>query len=82
VTELARVERVLESDPATRARLGPKTCPTRKRNGDLVYFTDATLTVAQGLMARRLSPERAHVREVLRVAVDVLSQSKSASGAG
>ena len=71
-TELLRVEKVLARDLALRRYLGPKTTPVRKRNGDVVYFAAETVAVAQELMARKLSPERAHVRIVLRVGADVL----------
>ena len=72
VTELNRVEQVLERDPGLRARLGPKTSPARNRQGEVVYFAAETVAVAQGLMDQGLSPERAHVRVVLAVAARVL----------
>lgn len=72
VTELSRVEKILERDPAVRRRLGPKTTLACKRSGEPVYFAAETIAVAQALMARKLSPERAHVRKVLGVAVKVL----------
>jgi hypothetical protein len=80
-TELLRVEKVLARDLALRRYLGPKTSPVCKRNGHLVYFAAETALVAQELMARRLSPERAHVREVLRVGADVLRGKATLSGA-
>ncbi len=72
VTELSRVEQVLERDPGLRARLGPKTSLARKRTGEVSYFAAETVAVAEGLMDRGLSPERARVRVVLAVAVKVL----------
>jgi hypothetical protein len=63
---------VLEADAAIRQRLGPKTSPARKRSGEVVHFAAETLAVAQELMLRRYSPERAHVRVVLAVAAEVL----------
>jgi hypothetical protein len=77
VTELRRVEGILEADPALRRRLGVKDSPARKRNGDLVYFSESTVAVAKELMARKVSPERAHVRTVLKVAVDVVVRPRS-----
>jgi hypothetical protein len=72
VTELARIEFVLESDPAIRARLGPKASPARRRDGQVVHFAAETLAVAKALMTHRLNPERARVRIVLAVAAKVL----------
>ncbi len=80
-TELLRVEQVLARDLALRRYLGSKTSPVRKRNGDLVYFAPETVAVAQELMARKLSPERAHVRDVLRVGAEVLRGSAAFSRA-
>ena len=77
VTELLRVESILEADPALRRCLGPKNVPARKRNGDLVSFSLPTVAVAKELMARNLNPERAHVRTVLRVAADVVFRGRS-----
>jgi hypothetical protein len=79
-TELLRVEKVLARDLALRRYLGPKTTPVRKRNGDLVYFAPETMLVVQELTARKLSPERAHVRMVLRVGADVLRGKATLSG--
>lgn len=75
VTELARVERILEREPALRPYLlGPKSSPARKRTGEIVYFAEPTVTVALEMMAKKLSPERAHVRQVLRLRMFWLSQ--------
>ena len=70
VTDLRRIERILETDPALCRRLEPKTTLVSKRTGEPVYFAPETVTVAQARMARGLSPERAHVRVVLRLAID------------
>jgi hypothetical protein len=72
VTELSRVEKVLEADPAVRRRLGPKTALVRKRSGEPVHFAAEVVAVAQAVMNQKGNPERAHVRTVLRVAADVL----------
>jgi len=72
VTELARIESVLEADHAIRQHLEPKTSPVRRRDGQMVHFAAETLAVASSLMTRRLNPERAKVRKVLAVAADVL----------
>jgi hypothetical protein len=72
VTELSRVERVLEAEPAVRRRLGPKTTLVRKRSGEPLYFAAETVAVAAELMARKLSPERAHVGMVVKVASETL----------
>jgi hypothetical protein len=58
VTELVRVEQVLERDRALCQHLGPKASPARKRSGEVVYFAEATVAVAQEMMARGLNPER------------------------
>ncbi len=79
VTELARVEKVLEADPAIRRMLGPKTSTIRKRSGEAVYFAAETVDVAQELMARKLNPERARVLEVLRVALEVVGIRRTRS---
>ena len=72
VTELNRIEKVLEADPAARSRLGPRTTLVRRRSDESVYFAAEVVAVVQALMDRKLSPERAHVRTVLRVAAEVL----------
>jgi hypothetical protein len=68
---------VLENDPAVRRLLGPKDTPARKRNRELLLFAAQTVAVAKELMARRLNPERAHVKKVLAVAFDVLGIGRS-----
>jgi len=72
VTELTRIEKVLEGDPAIRRWLGPKTSPATKRSGELLYFAPETVAVAEALVVQHLSPERAPVGKVLLVAVEVL----------
>jgi hypothetical protein len=72
VTELSRVEQVLERDAGLRRLLGPKTCPVRKRSGEPVYFTAETVAVTRALMARNLSAERSPVLKVVSVAAEVL----------
>jgi len=72
-SELLRVERILERDPAVRRRLGRKTTLVRKRTGERTWFAPEVLAVAQAMMNGRLGPERAHVRQVLSVAVRVLA---------
>src|ERR1035437_9710540 len=82
VTEVSRVEKVLEADRGVSHRLWPNTTPVSKRSGEVVYFSAETIAVGQALMARKLSPERAPVRLVLRAAVDVLAiGGKPSSGA-
>ncbi|MHC1770104.1 MAG: hypothetical protein AB9869_38450 [Verrucomicrobiia bacterium] len=81
VTELIRVEKILEHDPAVRRRLGRKTTLVRKRTGEKVWFASEVVAIAEAMMARKLSPERASVRQVLSVAVRVLGcLSKKESG--
>jgi hypothetical protein len=83
VTELIRVEKILEADPAVRRRLGRKTTLVRKRTGERTWFAPEVLAVAQAMMSGRLGPERAHVRQVLSVAVRVLGcLSKKESDVG
>lgn len=77
VTELLRVEDILSADPALRRFLSAKDSPVRKRNGELVHFYGSTVAVAKELMARKLNPERAHVRIVLKVAADVMLRGNS-----
>lgn len=71
-SELLRIEKILEGDPAVRRRLGRKTTLVRKRTGERTWFAAEVLAVAQAMMTQRLGPERAHVRKVLGVAVKVL----------
>lgn len=81
-SELLRVERILERDPAVRRRLGRKTTLVRKRTGERTWFAPEVLAVAQAMMNGELGPERAHVRQVLAVAVRVLrGLSKKDEGA-
>jgi len=70
-----RVQTVLEGDPAARRLLGPKTAPVRSRSGDVARFSAEALAIAQELMAYKLNPERAAVRQVLAVALRVLGAS-------
>ena len=70
-TELLRVQRVLESEPAFRECLGPSVAVT-KRTGEIVTVSSASMAVAESMMARGLNPERARVAALLKVAVDVL----------
>jgi hypothetical protein len=72
VTELHRIEAVLQRDLALRRHLGPRTTPARKRNGETVYFAELTWATAQEVMASGANPERAHVRTVLLAAAAVL----------
>jgi hypothetical protein len=69
-TELARVEKILKSQPAFRSRLGRKVS-VEKRTGEVVSFRTRTIAVAKALMAQGFNPERAQVRVVLRVATEV-----------
>ena len=75
VTELLRVERILEGLPTFRARLGSKTAGIRKRNGETVCFAPETVAVVEALMAKNLNPERVYRIKVLAVAFDVLRMS-------
>ena len=72
VTEQRRIEHVLETDPALCRRLEPKTTLVSKRTGEPVFFAPEVVRVARAMMARGLSPERAHVRVVLNVAIVAL----------
>ena len=72
MTELSRVEKVLERDLAVRRYLGPKASRVRKRSGEPVYFAAEAVAVARALMAANLNPERAAVVTVLAVAAEVL----------
>lgn len=82
VTELIRVEKILEHDPAVRRRLGRKTTLVCKRTGERTWFAAEVVAIAQAMMARKLSPERAPVCQILSVAVRVLgSDTKNASSA-
>jgi hypothetical protein len=49
------------------------------QNDDLVHFAAKTVTVAERLMAQGLSPEWAHARRVLPVAVEVLGGGRRTS---
>ena len=70
--EVNRVQQAPERDPAARRLLRPKTAPVRSRVGDLAYFSPEVVAVAEALMAIRLNPERAALRQVLGMAVRVL----------
>ena len=72
MTELLRVQAVLEQDAALRLKVAARTSPARRRDGQVVYFSPASIAVAQELMTRGLNPERAHITEVVATAVDVL----------
>ena len=43
-----------------------------RRTGDLAYFSPEAVAVAKAMMAYRLNPERAALRQVLALAVRVL----------
>jgi len=75
--EVNRVQEVLERDPAARHWLGPKTAPVRSRSGDLALFSPEAVAVAEALMADRCNPERVALRQVLAVAVRLLSKKDS-----
>jgi hypothetical protein len=81
-TELSRVEKVLEVDPTVRHRLEPMGTLVRKRSGEPLYFSAETVAVVQAVMDRRFSPERAHVRTILRVAGEVLGMVNKSSATG
>ncbi len=72
VTELTRIQQLLERDAAASRRLGPKSVAIRKRTGETVYFAAETIMVAKALMNERLNPERTHVVDVWRIAAQVL----------
>jgi hypothetical protein len=72
VTELIRVEKILERDRAICRRLGRRTTLVRKRTGEKVWFASEVVAIAEAMMTRKLNPERASVRQVLSVAVRVL----------
>ena len=78
VTELLRVQKVLEADRALSRLLGPKSALVAKRTGEPVYFAPETITVAQALRARDLNPERTSVGTVLGVAHEVLRNPQQA----
>ena len=69
-TELGRVEKIMEAQVPFRTRLGPKV-PVTKRTGEVVSLSAGTIAVAEGMIAKRLNPERAQVGIILRVAVEV-----------
>lgn len=71
-SELLRIERIFEGDPTVRRRLGRKTTLVRKRTGERTWFDPEVMGVGQAMVNRRLSLERAHVRQVLAVAARVL----------
>jgi hypothetical protein len=72
VTELHRVEQVLESDPALRLRLGPKTTMARKQHGEPVHFSPEAVAVTEALRAQGLNPERVGVKVVLAVGAEII----------
>ncbi len=72
VTELIRVQQALERDPALRLLLGPRTMPVPMRTGEIADFSAEAVAVGQAMMASKLNPERAALRQVLAVAAQVL----------
>jgi hypothetical protein len=70
------VEKILVEQPAFHAHLGPKVRVT-KRTGEVVKFHVRTVVVADAIIARNLSPERAHVRIVLRVASEIFGITRT-----
>jgi hypothetical protein len=70
-TEVLRVQRILERQPAFRAQLARKIL-LEKRTGETVRMGEGSITVAQRLLDCANNPERAHVTDVLRVAIEVL----------
>lgn len=77
VTELNRVQQVLERDPALRLLLGPRAMPVPMRTGEVADFSAEAVAVAQAMMALKLNPERAALRHVLAVAAQVLGIVRS-----
>ena len=77
VTELSRVQRALEREPALRRLLKTKTSPVRTRSGDMAFFSPETVAVAEAMMALKLNPERAALGQVLVVAGRVLGISRN-----
>ena len=75
-TELARVEKILKAQPAFAAHLGPQV-PVTKRTGEIASFHAAAGAVAQAMIAQKLSPERARVRIVLRVASEIFGITRT-----
>ena len=69
-TELTRVQKILEAQPAFQTHLGAEK-PVEKRTGEVVPIRLGTFAVAEEMMSRRLDPERARVRVVVRVAAEV-----------
>lgn len=72
-----RVQQVLERDPALRLLLGPRTMPVPMRTGEIADFSAEAVAVAEAMMALKLNPERAALRQVLAVAAQVLGIVRS-----
>ena len=73
-TELARVQKILEEQPAFAAHLGPKK-PIEKRTGEVVSFHVGAFGVVEAVIQRNLNPERSRTRVVLRVVCEVFGIS-------
>ena len=69
-TELSRIQKILEAQPGFRAHLGSPVSMS-KRTGERVTFSSGIVAVAKAMMAKRLSPETAAVKFVLRTAMEV-----------
>jgi hypothetical protein len=70
-TEVLRIEKILRVQPAFRAQFARKIL-LEKRTGETVRVGEGSVTVAQRLLDSGKNPERVHVREVLRVAIEVI----------
>ena len=68
-TELARIEKILKAQSAFGTHLGPQV-PITKRTGEVAHVHAGAVAVADVMIARKLSPERARARIVLRVAAE------------
>ena len=75
------MEEILKTQPAFAAHLGPQV-PVTKRNREVVEFHVGTVAVAEAMIARKLGPERAHVRIVLRVAVEAFGIARGGTEVG
>lgn len=78
VTELIRVEKVLEKEPGIRQHLGERSLRFSKRTGEVVHFSSGVVRVTEAMRTKGLNPERAHVGVVLRTAVEVFAIRRSA----
>jgi hypothetical protein len=76
-----RVQQVLETDRASRERLGQKTHEIQHKSGDMVPFAPEVVQVAQALFDEGFKNEKVPIKAVLRMALKFFYLADSAAPA-